>query len=96
MNGNKLQISHAAKNMIASITGLICDGAKPSCSLKIATSIYTALLSSLMAIDNKVVLSNEGIIDDDIDKTINNLAAIGNIGMKNTDNIILDIMTKNI
>lgn len=96
MNGNKLQISHAAKNMIASITGLICDGAKPSCSLKIATSIYTALLSSLMAIDNKVVLSNEGIIDDDIDKTINNLAAIGNIGMKNTDNIILDIMTKKI
>lgn len=97
LGGSKSQISFAAKNMIASITGMICDGAKPSCSLKIATSIYTAALSALMAIDNNVVSHYEGIIDDDIEKTIENLAVIGKKGMRETDNIILEIMTnKNI
>lgn len=97
LGGSKSQISFAAKNMIASITGMICDGAKPSCSLKIATSIYTAALSALMAIDNNVVSHYEGIIDDDIEKTIENLAIIGKKGMRETDNIILEIMTnKNI
>jgi L-cysteine desulfidase len=97
LGGDKSQISFAAKNMIASITGMICDGAKPSCSLKIATSIYTAALSALMAIDNNVVSHHEGIIDDDIEKTIENLADIGKRGMRETDNVILEIMTnKNI
>jgi len=93
LGGSKSQISFAAKNMIASITGMICDGAKPSCSLKIATSIYTAALSSLMAIENKVVSHHEGIIDNDLEKTINNLAKIGTKGMQETDNVILEIMT---
>ncbi len=93
LGGSKSQISFAAKNMIASITGMICDGAKPSCSLKIATSIYTAALSSLMAIENKVVSHHEGIIDKDLEKTINNLAKIGTKGMQETDNVILEIMT---
>jgi L-cysteine desulfidase len=93
LGGSKSQISFAAKNMIASITGMICDGAKPSCSLKIATSIYTAALSALMAIENKVVSHHEGIIDDDLEKTINNLAKIGTKGMQETDNVILEIMT---
>jgi len=93
LGGSKSQISFAAKNMIASITGMICDGAKPSCSLKIATSIYTAALSSLMAIENKVVSHHEGIIDNDLEKTISNLAKIGTKGMQETDNVILEIMT---
>lgn len=93
LGGSKSQISFAAKNMIASITGMICDGAKPSCSLKIATSIYIAALSSLMALENKVVSHHEGIIDNDLEKTINNLAKIGTKGMQETDNVILEIMT---
>ena len=93
LGGSKSQISFAAKNMIASITGMICDGAKPSCSLKIATSIYTAALSALMAIENKVVSHHRRHIDDDLEKTINNLARIGTKGMQETDNVILEIMT---
>ncbi len=56
--------------MIANITGMICDGAKPSCALKIASGVSTATLSALMAIENEVVTSQEGIIDDGIDKQL--------------------------
>jgi L-cysteine desulfidase len=93
MGGSYEQITYAAKNMIADITGMICDGAKPSCALKIASGVSTATLSALMAVENKVVSSQEGIIDEDIDKTIRNLALIGNKGMTETDKIVLNIMT---
>ncbi len=93
MGGSYEQIVYAAKNMIANITGMICDGAKPSCALKIASGTSTAMLSALMAIENEVVSSQEGIIDDDIDQTIRNLALIGNKGMSETDKIVLNIMT---
>lgn len=93
MGGNYQQITFTAKNMIANITGMICDGAKPSCALKIASSISTAMLSAVMAMENEVVSSQEGIIDEDIDQTIRNLALIGTKGMQETDKIVLDIMT---
>ena len=82
------------KNMIGNITGMICDGAKPSCAMKVSSGVSTAMLSALMAIENKVVTSSEGIIDDDVDKSIANLTAIGSIGMEATDKLVLQIMTK--
>lgn len=93
MGGGYDNIVFATKNMIANITGMICDGAKPSCALKIASGVSTASLSALMAIEDKVVTGLEGIIDEDIDKTIKNLALIGKTGMMETDKIVLDIMT---
>lgn len=94
MGGTYEQIMFAAKNMIANITGMICDGAKPGCALKIASGVSTAALSAVMAMENEVVTSQEGIVDEDIDKTIENLARIGNNGMQATDQMVLDIMTK--
>jgi L-cysteine desulfidase len=94
MGGSKLQLSYAIKNMIGNITGMICDGAKPSCAMKVSSGVSTAMLSALMAIENKVVTSSEGIIDDDVDKSIANLTAIGSIGMEATDKLVLQIMTK--
>ncbi|MEA4905394.1 MAG: L-serine ammonia-lyase, iron-sulfur-dependent, subunit alpha [Petrimonas sp.] len=93
MGGNYEQVTFAVKNMIANITGMICDGAKPSCALKIASGTSTAMLSALMAIENRVVTSQEGIVNDDVDKTIQNLAIIGNKGMAETDRIVLKVMT---
>jgi L-cysteine desulfidase len=92
MGGNYNQITFAAKNMIANITGMICDGAKPSCALKIASGVSTATLSALMAIEDGVASPLEGIIDQDIDQTIRNLALIGNNGMSETDKVVLDII----
>lgn len=93
MGGSYDQVTFAAKNMIANITGMICDGAKPSCALKIASGVSTATLSALMAIEDGVVTAREGIIDEDIDQTIRNLGLIGTKGMNETDRIVLGILT---
>jgi len=77
MGGSQEQIAFSIKNMIGNITGMICDGAKPSCALKVSNGVSTATLSALMAIDNKVVTSIEGITDEDVDKTIHNQTKIG-------------------
>ena len=87
------QISYSVKNMIANLTGMICDGAKPSCALKLTSGVSTAMLSAMLAMQHKYVSSQEGIIDDDVDKSIHNLTAIGSRGMDETDRFVLDIMT---
>ena len=89
MGGNFEQISFSVKNMIANLTGMICDGAKPSCALKLTTGVSTAVLSAMLAIQNNHVTSAEGIIDDDVDRSIH----IGSKGMDETDRFVLDIMT---
>lgn len=93
MGGSKKQITYAIKNMIGNITGMICDGAKPSCAMKVASGVSTAMLSAMMAMENKVVTSVEGIIDEDVDQSIYNLTSIGSKGMETTDKVVLDIMT---
>lgn len=93
MGGTREQIAYSIKNIIGNITGMICDGAKPSCALKVSNGVSTATLSALMAMDNKVVTSIEGITDEDVDKTILNLTKIGSEGMNETDRMVLDIMT---
>jgi L-cysteine desulfidase len=94
LGGNYDQIVYAVKNMIANLTGMICDGAKPSCALKLTTGVGTAVMSAMLAIQHKWVTSVEGIIDDDVDKRIHNLTAIGSRGMDVTDRYVLDIMTR--
>ena len=93
LGGTYEQIVYAVKNMIANITGMICDGAKPSCSLKVATGVSTAVLSAMLAVEDEVVTPAEGIIDEDVEKCVRNMAAIGLQGMAATDNLVLDIMT---
>ena len=93
MGGGYNQISFAVQNMIATLTGMVCDGAKPSCSLKIASGVSTSLLSAILAMEEKCVSSVEGIIDNDVDKSILNLTRIGSESMNETDHAVLDIMT---
>ena len=93
MGGGYEQVSYAVKNMIANITGMICDGAKPSCALKLASGVSTAVLSAVLAMEGKCVTSVEGIIDEDVDQSIRNLTLIGSQGMNETDKLVLDIMT---
>ena len=93
MGGTYEQISYSVKNMIANLTGMLCDGAKPSCSLKIVSGVSTAVLSAVLSMEGKCVTSAEGIVDDCVDKTIHNLTSIGAEAMCQTDRMILDIMT---
>ncbi len=93
MGGDYERVCRSVKNMIANLTGMICDGAKPSCSLKITSGVSTALLSALLSMEGKCVTAEEGIVDDCVDKSIHNLTAIGADGMGPIDNMVLDIMT---
>lgn len=93
MGGTYDQVSYAVQNMIANLTGMICDGAKPSCALKVTTGVSTAVLSAIMAMENRCVTSVEGIIDEDVDQSIRNLTKIGSKGMNETDKLVLEIMT---
>ena len=93
MGGNYRQVTYAIQNMIANLTGMICDGAKPSCALKLTSGVSTAVLSAMLAMQDEHVTSVEGIIDDDVDKSIRNLVSIGADAMVETDRCVLDIMT---
>ena len=93
MGGKYQQVEYAVKNMIANLTGMICDGAKPSCALKLASGVSTAVLSAMLAVQQNCVTSVEGIIDDDVDKSIRNLTRIGKDAMDETDRCVLEIMT---
>lgn len=93
MGGGYEQISATVKNMVANLTGMICDGAKPSCAMKLTSGVSTAVISAIMAMEGHGVTSVEGIIDDDVDQTIRNFAHIGRDGMDQTDQIVLRIMT---
>jgi len=91
-NGSYDQICYSIKNMIGNITGMVCDGAKVGCALKVASGVSSAVQSSILALDNISISENDGIIEKDIEKTIRNLGSIGSKGMENTDSMILDIM----
>ncbi|MDE7347589.1 MAG: L-serine ammonia-lyase, iron-sulfur-dependent, subunit alpha [Muribaculaceae bacterium] len=93
MGGGYEQVCDAVKNMVANLTGMICDGAKPSCSMKISSGVSTAMMSAMLAMQGFAVTSAEGIISDDVDETIHNLTSIGRDSMQATDKLVLKIMT---
>ena len=93
MGGTYDQVAYSVKNMIANLAGMVCDGAKPSCALKVSSGVSTAVLSAMLAIQNKYVTSVEGLIENDVDRTIHNMTRIGSEGMNATDKMVLDIMT---
>ncbi|WP_308502863.1 L-serine ammonia-lyase, iron-sulfur-dependent, subunit alpha [uncultured Alistipes sp.] len=93
MGGGYKEMTAAVKNMIANLTGMICDGAKPSCAMKLTSGVSTAVLSAMMAMDGRCVSPVEGIIEEDVDRCIHNLTSIGRDGMNETDRLVLDIMT---
>ena len=87
------QVSFAIKNLINTVAGMVCDGAKPSCALKMSTGLYSAFVSAELAWHNRVVDCTDGISEKDIDCSIRNLGRLGKDGMNQTDDMVLDIMT---
>ena len=91
--GSFEQVCFAIKNMINTVAGMVCDGAKPSCALKMSTGLYSAFVSSELACHNSVVDASDGLSERDIDSSIRNLGRLGHDGMNQTDDMVLDIMT---
>ncbi len=94
MGGDFQQVCAAIKNMVANITGMICDGAKPACAMKISSGVSTAVMSAMLAMNGRCVSEAEGIVAKDIDRTINNLTVIGREAMLETDKLVLKIMVE--
>lgn len=90
--GNYQQVSLTIINTLGNIGGIVCDGAKPSCAAKIASSVDAALMAFHLSIQNKSFLPGEGIIRGDVEETIKSMGYIGRVGMRSTDTEILNIM----
>lgn len=90
---SRKQIKYAIINVLGNISGIICDGAKESCASKIASSIDAAFQGLNLAREDKVYSHGCGIVEDDVEATIENIGELGRVGMKGTDETILDIMT---
>jgi len=91
--GGYEQVCYAMKNMINTIAGMVCDGAKPSCALKMSVGLYSAFVCAELAVHDRVVDQTDGLSESDIDCSIHNLGRLGKDGMNQTDDMILDIMT---
>ena len=91
--GGYEQVCYAMKNMINTIAGMVCDGAKPSCALKMSVGLYSAFVCAELAVHGHVVDKTDGLSESDIDCSIRNLGRLGKEGMNETDDMILDIMT---
>lgn len=90
--GGYEQICSAIKNMIGNITGMVCDGAKVGCAMKVASGVSSSIQSAVLALDGIHACETDGIIDKDIEKTISNLGSIGSTGMEMADDLIQKIM----
>ena len=94
LGGGLPEVENCVFNMIGNVTGMLCDGAKADCALKIATCTNAAMQSALMAMRGIRVLSTDGIVENDVEKTISNFATLGNEGSVTLDQIVLDMMLK--
>ena len=86
------QIALTVNNALGILSGMICDGAKPSCACKIAMAVRAGILAYEMVLCKSSLSSGDGIIGADVEDTITNIGLIGREGMRSTDRVILDIM----
>jgi len=93
-DGDYEAVSMAITNSLGNVSGVICDGAKASCAMKIATGVYSAFDSAMLALSNRALHQGEGIVGKDIEDTIKNIGILATSGMKETDEVILNIMEK--
>ncbi|MDA3788679.1 MAG: L-serine ammonia-lyase, iron-sulfur-dependent, subunit alpha [Desulfobacula sp.] len=92
LGGDLSQIGGTIKNMAASITGMICDGAKQGCALKVSAGVSSAVYCALLAIEGSYATKTDGIIAEDVDQTVKNIGELATKGMLETDRHILNTM----
>jgi len=94
-DGNLDVICKTITNTLGNVSGIVCDGAKPSCAAKIASAVDAAIIAHYLALEGNVFEPGEGLISSDIEKTIMNFGRLGKVGMRFTDIEVLNIMIGN-
>jgi len=94
LEGRDKEFENTIKNMVGDITGMVCDGAKPGCAIKLSTAAAAAYKAAMLAVRGVSVPCGNGIVGCDIEVTIRNLGIFSREGMKNADKTIIDIMLK--
>ncbi len=92
LDGNLQQIKAAVQNTIGNVSGMICDGAKAGCAMKVSTCSNVAVQSALLALNHQEIQSTDGFIHDDVEKSIESFCKLGNEGTRQTDELILKLM----
>jgi L-cysteine desulfidase len=92
MGGSEKDMLTAMKSVVGNVVGMVCDGAKAGCSMKVATCTQAAVLAALMAIEGFGIQGTDGIVDDSEEKTIDNLIKLATSGMEKVDQVLLDII----
>ncbi|ETI69096.1 L-cysteine desulfidase family protein [Neobacillus vireti] len=92
LDGGLQQIKAAIQNTIGNVSGMICDGAKAGCAMKVSTCSNVAVQSALLALNHQEIKSTDGFIHDDVEKSIESFCKLGNEGTKQTDDLILKLM----
>ncbi|MDU0894172.1 MAG: L-serine ammonia-lyase, iron-sulfur-dependent, subunit alpha [Anaerococcus sp.] len=94
LGGGEEEIAGACTNIFANITGMICDGAKESCSMKLSTSAEESIIAAYLALNGVVSQANVGIVGKNIEETIANIGKLSHQGFKTADEAILEIIDK--
>ncbi|MBD5607669.1 MAG: serine dehydratase subunit alpha family protein [Desulfovibrio sp.] len=92
LGGGEKELEMTVRNMVGNVAGMICDGAKSSCALKVASAVNAGIQAAMLALEGRAVTGDEGIVSEDIEACIANLGRLGSTGMRETDKVILDIM----
>jgi L-cysteine desulfidase len=92
LGGNNAQIMAAVNNMVAGISGMLCDGAKLGCSYKLSIAVDAAVDAANLALRNITIPSDNGILGQTAEQTVQNMALVSRVGMSNTDSVMLDVM----
>ena len=92
LDGTNEQIKGSSNNLLANLTGMICDGAKDNCSLKLSSCVSEATMCAYLALNNIIVRNNVGIVSDTIENTIKNVGILCNKGFVKSDEVLLDLI----
>ena len=94
LDGSEEEIEGACTNVFANLTGIVCDGAKESCSMKLSTSAEESVIAAYLALNGVVTDANVGIVGDSIEETIINIGKLSHLGFVQTDKVMLDIIDR--
>lgn len=90
------EIANTIKNTLGNVSGIVCDGAKPSCAAKIVSAVDAAILAHDLTSKGHVFGAGEGLVEEDLEKTMKNIGWMGRVGMRETDVEILNLMIGNV